>query len=356
MAGGQSMDATIEDLSERLIGYKTGEIVSLMVHLGLALGLYRAMAGAGVMAADEVAAKTGTHRRWVLEWLRGQTAAGLVEADGEESFRLPDEVAELMLDERSLQYAAGFFHPPLGGETVQRIAEAFRTGIGMTWEDHGTTGTHFVAGSTGPQHRLLPSEILPLLDDVVAKLEAGGTGIDVGCGSGVAITELAKAFPKASFVGVDPSPTALAEARALVSQAGVSNVELRDGTAEGLKEEDAFDLVMVLDCMHDMTHPQEAMQSIRRSIREDGSWLLKDIRSAGTLAGNLENPLAPLLYGFSVAFCMSSAMSTPDGAGTGTLGFDAATAERMARDAGFTRFRQLDYDADLFNAFYEVRP
>ena len=39
----------------------------------------------------------------------------------------------------------------------------------------------------------------------------------------------------------------------------------------------------------------------------------------------------------------------------GTLGLSAAKAEVMARDAGFTRFRQLEVDHPI-NAFYEIRP
>ena len=52
---------------------------------------------------------------------------------------------------------------------------------------------------------------------------------------------------------------------------------------------------------------------------------------------------------------MSSALSEPGGAGLGTLGLPAAKAEQMARDAGFTRFRQLDIDHPI-NALYEIRP
>ena len=38
--------------------YKQGEVVSLMIHLGDQLGLYRALAGAGPLTAREFAAKT----------------------------------------------------------------------------------------------------------------------------------------------------------------------------------------------------------------------------------------------------------------------------------------------------------
>ena len=54
----------------RVWGYKQGEVVSLMIHLGDRLGLYRAMTGIGPMTAADLAAATGLHERWLLEWLR----------------------------------------------------------------------------------------------------------------------------------------------------------------------------------------------------------------------------------------------------------------------------------------------
>jgi hypothetical protein len=61
------------------------------------------------------------------------------------------------------------------------------------------------------------------------------------------------------------------------------------------------------------------------------------------------------MYGISVLSCMSSAMSSPGGAGLGTLGFSASTAEAMAKSAGFSKFKRLDIDHSI-NAFYEIRP
>jgi hypothetical protein len=48
-------------------------------------------------------------------------------------------------------------------------------------------------------------------------------------------------------------------------------------------------------------------------------------------------------------------MSTADGAGLGTLGFSAGTAENMTRAAGFTSFERLDIEHSV-NAFYAIRP
>ena len=65
--------------------------------------------------------------------------------------------------------------------------------------------------------------------------------------------------------------------------------------------------------------------------------------------------MASLLYGVSVLSCMSSALSEPGGEGLGTLGLPRSKAEQMARDAGFTRFAELDVQHPM-NAFYEIRP
>jgi len=91
------------------------------------------------------------------------------------------------------------------------------------------------------------------------------------------------------------------------------------------------------------------------ALKDDGVWLIKDIRAKQRWQDNLRNPLLAMMYGTSVATCMSSALSEPGGAGLGTLGFPTELAERMVRDAGFTRFVVHDFD-DPANLYYEVRP
>ena len=50
------------------------------VAIGYRLGLFRALAE-GPATADELAARTGTHPRYVAEWLRAQAAGGYAEYD-----------------------------------------------------------------------------------------------------------------------------------------------------------------------------------------------------------------------------------------------------------------------------------
>ena len=52
-----------------------------MTVIGDRLGLYRAMADGAPVAPAELAERTGTHERYVREWLAGQAAGGYVTHD-----------------------------------------------------------------------------------------------------------------------------------------------------------------------------------------------------------------------------------------------------------------------------------
>lgn len=342
----------------RVWGYKQGEVVSLMIHLGDRLGLYRALAGAGPLRPSELAERTGLQERWLLEWLRSQAAAGLLESRDGEAFELSGEGTAVLADESgSLWFAAGAFHGSAAtAEVVDRVADAFRTGTGLTYDEMGPSAAHNVERMLGPWTRLaLVPRILPALDGVVDRLAAGARVADVGCGAGLAVLAIAAAFPDSTFDGFDPSQHAIHRARAKLADADLANVTFHIAEAAELPDTPTYDFVLTLDCIHDMPRPAEAIGAIRRAIRDDGVWLIKDIRSGATWEENLRNPMLAMMYGTSVTTCMASALSEPDGAGLGTLGFHRGLAESMCREAGFGRFVIHDFD-DPANLYYEVRP
>jgi len=344
----------MQDYAARLMSYKTGEMVSLMIHIGDELGLYEAMAGQDSVNAESLAAATGLDERWLLEWLRGQGAAGIIEHLGDENFQLSDVAAVAFLNADSPAYLRGFFSRPPSHEILDKTIDAFRTGVGVSWGAHGDGASHFLCRTNRPFHLQLPDKVLPLIDGVAQRLSEGGSVLDVGCGSGTALTEMAKAFPQSSFVGLDPAANMIAQATE--RYADMDNVRFVVGYGQKIDEADTYDLVTTFDCMHDMTDPNGTMRAVRRSVKPDGAWLIKDIRAQDEYADNLENPVASMMYGFSVLYCMSSALSEPGGAGLGTLGFPPSVCENMGREAGFGNFQILDYDGDPFNYYYVLRP
>ena len=292
------------------------------------------------------------------EWAYNQGAAGLVNVDDDERLSLSPEAVAVLADPDHESYAAGpFHHLPQTMAALEHLAESFRTGIGLDYDAHGRECAEGVARGFEPWMRvhLVPS-VLPALDGVVERLEAGARVADVGCGAGGAVFLLAAAYPASRIRGYDISQEALDLARSRQAEAGVDNVEFLDPRSSPLPDDGSVDFVTTFDCLHDMTDPAGVVRAIRAALNDDGTWLLVDIKAHDRYADNAErNPMAAMMYGISVLSCMSSGLSEPGGAGLGTLGLSASRAEQMAHDAGFTRFRALDIDHPI-NAFYEIRP
>jgi len=337
--------------------YKQGEMVSLMIHIGDRLGLYKALAGAGFVDAAQLAGTTGLQERWLFEWLRGQAAARLLDYEDPDKFALSSEGAEVLAHEDdSLAFAAGAFSGQTAPATVDKLIEAFRTGVGLSYEELGPNAAHRTERMLGPWTRqeLIP-RIIPALAGIADRLQAGGVAADVGCGGGLALTTMAQAFPNTEFHGFDPSQHAIDRCQTKVDELQLTNVKLFAAGGEQLPQAPTYDFLITFDCMHDMTQPAQVIANIRTALKPVGCWLIKDIRSKSDFKDNMRNPLLAMMYGFSVSACMSSALSAPDGAGLGTLGFNPEVAERMVREGGFTQFAAHDFD-DPGNLYYEARP
>ncbi len=341
-----------------------GAVTAGMIHLGDKLGLYNALAAEDdPMTTRELADRAGLDERWVREWAYNQAAAKLIAVDtdvaapGDETFWLTPEATAVLASPDHPAFGMGMFHRfPQTMAALDAMPESFQTGVGHDYDSHGPEGAVGIERSFEPwnRHHLIPT-VLPALDGVVERLDAGITVADIGCGAGGAVLLMADRFPNSTFVGYDISRYALERAEHRRREEGADNVRFVDPRDEGLPTDGSVDLITTFDCIHDMTHPQEMIDTIAEALAPDGTWLLVDIKGRETFAENAEkNPMASLMYGISVLSCMSSALSEPGGAGLGTLGLPESKAREMATAAGLTSFRTLDVDHSV-NSFYEVR-
>ena len=342
---------TIQDLYRM----KQGEAMSAIVHLGVRLRLFDALAQAPQSTSDELADTTALHERWVREWLHAVAAAGLVEHD-DGRFNLTPEAKATLCEPDHPAATAGVFGLPITHHEINRTAEAFETGLGMTWGEHGVHACHFQAAmSASGQRAWLVPVILDAIEQMTERLTAGATVVDVGCGSGVAAAAIAGAFPQSTVVGVDPSPHAIETATQRAASEGLTNLSFRSGTFEDLRELSDVDLLVTLDVLHDLPNPAAAVAAARSCLADDGVWMVADIKTRGGLEENRHIPVLPLMYSMSILYCMSSAMSEPNGAGLGTLGLTVEVFEEMTAAAGFGSVEVHEFEVDPLNRYFEVR-
>lgn len=348
----------LKQKQEIIGGYATGLLQAGVVWLGIELGLFRALSDGQPRTASHLADELGMSERVVLEWLRSAATGGLVEYEGEDAFRLGPEVASLLVDDKNLASLIWpFMHLPSRVALWPHVRDSFQTGIGYGWDMRGQEGIEWMeAGFRNWYEQVLVQRALPAVEGLVPRLQQGIRAADVGCGAGVALVEMARAFPKSEFHGYDSSRNAIARARENATAAGLTNVTFHVVPEELLPEDASLGLVTTFDCMHDMTRPHEVARAIRASLAGDGVWFIADIDGRATFEENLvDNPLSARFYANSLFGCLQSALSEPGGAGYGTLGLPEPAMRELATEAGFTRFQRVDLPSPI-NAYYEVRP
>jgi SAM-dependent methyltransferase len=198
----------------------------------------------------------------------------------------------------------------------------------------------------------LVGDWLPLMPELEARLTEGISWADVGCGAGRAVVALAQAYPASTFVGYDAFPAQVARARREAEEAGVADrveFDVADGAA-GLPRK--FDAISTFDVVHDSVDPGALVSGIRRSLNDGGSYLMLEINCQDDPADNV-GPLATVMYGFSVLYCMTTSLAH-GGAGLGTCGCPPAVVSRLGEAAGFASTREVPIE-DPFNRLYELR-
>lgn len=324
---------------------------SLML-VGDRLGLYKALAKAASTPA-ELAALTGTHERYVREWLGNQAAGGYVQYDPDSGRYSMDAAQKLCLADPAgpvdlpgaYNIIEAVFH------ALDRTIDNFRSGRGMEWGEHHQCLFHgterfFRAGYNAH----LIGEWLPALDGVIDKLESGAKVADVGCGHGASTLLLAKTFPKSEFFGYDYHDESIRVARERAAASNASNAHFATADATDF-EEDGFDLIAFFDCLHDMADPAGAARHARLALKPDGHALLVEPFAGDRVEDNL-NPVGRMYYGASSQICVPVSLARK-GPGLGAQAGEARLGAIM-HEAGFSGFRRATETP--FNLVLEARP
>ena len=345
----------VKAFADKVYGDMAGAMAVGMAYVGVKTGLFRALANKGHVSAADLARVTGLQPRYVEEWLNGMAAAGYLDYDaGAQTFSLPAEHAYLVASEGTDHFMGGLFHfaPVLLG-VAPKVADAFRTGGGVRFEEFGpecVVALDMI--NSGQYQQRFGSYWLAKLPDVVQRLQNGGRVLDVGCGVGRVGVAIAKAFPECHVVGLDPDLESIRQAREAAAKEGLQDrIQFVARTTRDLDRGDGFDLITACDCVHDFSAPDRTLSELHALLKPEGTLFVVEPKAADRLEDNL-NPIAAMYYGFSLFHCMTQSLAE-GGPGLGTC-MGPGRMEKLLREAGFSRFDQLDIRSQT-NLFYAAR-
>jgi Methyltransferase domain len=357
---GADVDRT-NALHERLFGDALAALELYTIYLGERLGLYRALAESGAVTSAQLAARTGTSERYVREWLEHHAASDLLVVDDPRAeplvrrYWLRPEHIPVLADHDDVRYeAATGVDIVRAGRWLPELVEAFRVGNApppLPWEPEGR------AEFNRPRFiNLLGTDWLPAVVDVDLRLRAEPPArvLDVACGTGWSSIAMAQAYPKITVDGVDHDQDAIGAARANAERAGVADrVRFTATDVADFDGAGAYDLVTILEALHDMSRPVAALRAARQLLSDAGAVLVADglVADEFTLHASARERTE---YGWSVVSCLPGAMGDPQTAATGAV-MRPSVLRQYALQAGFAEVEVLPIRTEYWR-FYRLLP
>jgi SAM-dependent methyltransferase len=340
--------------------------LNLAMAVGYRTGLFEAMASFSVPRSSKaIAAQAGLNARYVREWLGVMASGDVVELvlgdDDIERYRLPPEHAAFLVKSAGNGNLAVYTQemPLLTICAMEPVIQAFQTGEGIPYSTYPRFQA-FMSELANAKHRqVLLETFLPSVADgyLVKRLNHGIRVCDFGCGEGVAMLLMARAFPKSRFTGIDSDAGAIETLKSEVAALGLKNADACLLDAAALKDDaglkGTFDYVFAFDAIHDQSRPQDALQSVHHILAEHGMFSMVDIAAHTRHQDNRNHPMGPFLYAVSLMHCLPVGL-IDGGAGLGMMwGREQATC--MLRRAGFTSVQVLEIPEDAFNLHFFCR-
>lgn len=348
-------EAKAEAFAGRMVDVLNGASVALMLAIGHETRLLDKIAELEPSTSQEIAAATGLNERYVREWLGALSTGGVIQYDpASRTYLLPEEHAAFLTRAAGTNNMATFMaiFPELA-RVADQVSDCFRKGGGVPYSEFKKFQILMRDESAQTMDATLLDVTLPLVSGIKERLETGIEVADVGCGAGHGINIMARAFPASRFTGYDFSEEGIALARDEAASMGLTNASFEVRDAAKLGENDRFDFITIFDAVHDQAHPDLMLASVYSALRSGGSLLCVDVAASTDLQGNMENPLAPMLYTVSTMHCMTVSLAY-GGMGLGTV-WGKEKALEMFEDAGFQDINVHQIEGDTFNNYYVMK-
>ena len=245
---------TLGEQVTRLYDLIGGYHATHLLEIGRELGAWEAITAAPGVTSNELASRLGTVPFHTDVLCRTAFSFGLLDRAGD-GWRMAPHMDTILGSPSATFYLgrAARVHRFIGEADYPAYPERFRTGTVVAYQDHGEAFMVEVGDGLQTLPRMFVDLVLPGLPDVAARLEGGARVLDLGCGSGWALVEMAERFPRSRFVGIDLEPQSIALAQARIAERALADrVEARLLGGEGLTDEAAFDVITTFLVVHEI--------------------------------------------------------------------------------------------------------
>src|SRR5690606_12463640 len=179
---------------------------------------------------------------------------------------------------------------PTLGAVENQIVDCFLHGGGVPYSSYPRFHDVMAEDSGQSIVPIILDQVVPIIPGMEERLATGIDVLDIGCGRGKALLQLAKAYPNSRFVGYDFSFEAVSYANAAAREMGVMNIDYVVKDLTNWNEPQSHDWILALDAIHDQARPDLVLSAVRRALRPGGVFLMQDIDASSEPVDNIDHP------------------------------------------------------------------
>jgi SAM-dependent methyltransferase len=245
---------SLADQVSRLYDLIAGYHLTNLIEVGRELGVWETISGRPGIGSSDLADALGTDPGYTDVLCNTAFAFELLARDGQ-GWRMGPHMDAILGDPDSPFYLgrAARIHLMLGGEDYPSMAERFRTGGAVSYGDHSDAFINEIGDSLRSLPRIFVEVVLPRLPALGARLSAGARVLDLGCGAGWAIVELAERFPASQVDGADIESRSVDLAADRIVRRGLADrCAARLLGPDGLTDVERYDVITTFLVVHEI--------------------------------------------------------------------------------------------------------
>eukprot|EP00794_Sanderia_malayensis_P012706 gene12706-14011_t len=344
-----------EEFGDKMMQVLNNSALSMGIAIGDQVGLFKTLSKLeGPKTSAQIASECGLNERYVREWLGIMVTGGVIHAD-----RKADNTTQYFLPRNYIKFLTPGFESishqfkwlmMLAGVS-DKVENCFRNGGGIPYSSYPAFHAWMNEYSEKRHEALLLQHHVPSIDGLTARLDAGITCLDIGCGMGSPSLLMAKAFPNSEFWGYDVSDVCVEQANEKARSKGLSNAKFAAKNCSEIGNDDniaVFDFITAFDAVHDQARPDKVLAAAFRLLKPDGWFSLVDVKAHSNPIDNIGIPMSSMKYTESLFHCMPVSLYFQDGAGLGTC-WGQELATEMLKKAGFTSVKIIEFPGDDYN-------
>lgn len=264
----------VQQQAANVMGHVAGLAATRTIQIGLEAGLFEALAESP-KTSDELASAKGIDTLYSMVWCRSAFANEVLEKDGDK-YKLAPHIDKLLLDEEFPGFIGGMVRTITQPEVFDSFAEKLHSGERLWWDKCGPDFIESVGLTGRPFYTRMIANGFSQVPGLNERLEAGASVLELGCGAGIGLVKLARAYPKVSLVGLDGDAYSLDLVKQRLAGESVE-ADLIHSTLEDFDIDSQHDVAFINISMHECRDLDKVTQNVHKALKPEGVFVISDM-------------------------------------------------------------------------------